>query len=316
MREGRRLAGCAAVIVLTWVLGARADEDNLGGPGESCRARSDCKHGLKCLANVCTDEHQGETCGATSECGTLKCIDNRCVNPNAAPPATTTPPVQQPPPVQPPPVQPPPVQQQVEHPVVQPELTEPEPAPPSHAFDEWVHFQLKGIHPFVGLMLGVGFLNGGYTASQGTLWGGGADGSFLLALRGGVLLDHHEIAIEIAPFTDFWDLSVGPGPAFEANVSYGYLVPLITKPTAGMSWPLRVGIGVLAGGSNTGGNAFFEVRADVIGLTFNTGHVLLELNAPSFRYALTNGHVPGIAVEGVTTNYLSFFFGGSASYAF
>src|SRR5438067_1654300 len=51
----------------------------VGGPGESCRARSDCKTGLKCVQQTCVDEHEGQTCGATSDCGgELKCIKNKC----------------------------------------------------------------------------------------------------------------------------------------------------------------------------------------------------------------------------------------------
>ena len=296
----------ALAFVLTWGVLALAQEENLGGPGESCRARSDCKHGLKCLANICVDEHEGQSCAATSDCGTLRCIDNKCVNPLARP----QPPVQPPPP----PVAPPPP------PSVVPPAPPPEPvveAPPSRALQEWLHFQRGDrVHPFVGFTVAAGFLNGGYTASEGTLWASGLDGAFLFALRGGVLMGRHELALEIAPFTDFWDLHVGPGPAFEANASYGYMMPLRQGPTAGVSWPLRVGAGVLAGGDNTASNVLFELRADLIGVSINVGHLLIDLHAPSFRYALTNGHVPGIAVEGVTTHWLSFFFGTTVSYVF
>ena len=39
------------------------------GLGESCRRKTDCKEGLKCVKRVCTDPHEGETCGATADCG-------------------------------------------------------------------------------------------------------------------------------------------------------------------------------------------------------------------------------------------------------
>ncbi len=304
-----KTAALALVAIVAFPLLAHAAEDDtLGGPGESCRARADCKRGLKCLAAVCIDEHDGESCGATSDCGTLKCIDKICVNPSAS---HAHPPVV------------------VEHPTTTtqtptPQVDEPiggghdvnAEEPPSHASQDWLRFELKGVHPFVGFTVGFGFLNGGYTGSQGSLWGNGVDGAFLFALRGGVLINHHELAVEISPFTDFWDLRVAPGPAFQFNVSYGYLIPLIPRPTAGISWPIRVGVGIFAGGTNTNSNVFFEGRADLIGVAFNTGHVIIELHAPSFRYALTNGHVEGVAVEGVSTHYLSFFFGTSVSYAF
>ncbi|MCA9625520.1 MAG: hypothetical protein KC731_41145, partial [Myxococcales bacterium] len=62
------------------------DESMLGEAGESCRARADCKQGLKCIDNVCVDPREGETCGATSDCGGwLRCIDKVCRRPGATP---------------------------------------------------------------------------------------------------------------------------------------------------------------------------------------------------------------------------------------
>jgi hypothetical protein len=172
------------------------------------------------------------------------------------------------------------------------------------------------VRPFIGVTFNAGVLSGGYSASQGTLWGSGADGTVLFAFRAGLLIGRHELALEIAPFTDFWDFYVEPGPAFEANATYGYLFPLVTKHGATVSWPLRFGVGVLAGGGNTNANAFFELRADLLGLTLQTRHMLIDLHLPSVRYAVTNGYVAGVAVDGVTTQYLSFFFGSSVSYLF
>lgn len=65
--------------------GAQADEAPneamLGGPGESCRARADCKRDLKCVAGVCTHEGEGQACGATKDCGGgLRCIDRVCTS--------------------------------------------------------------------------------------------------------------------------------------------------------------------------------------------------------------------------------------------
>ncbi len=173
------------------------------------------------------------------------------------------------------------------------------------------------MHPFVGLTLALGVLNGGYTASQGSLWGSGADPALLVALRGGVTIDRHEIAVEIAPGTYVWDFNVAGGPAFEMNATYGYRLQLAELPNSGaIVYPLRAGIGFIAGGANTFNDVFFELRADLIGAAIDLGHLTIELNLPSFRYAFTNGHVPGIAVEGVTTHWLSFFFGTTVTYAF
>ena len=324
---------------------AQADtEDNLGGPGESCRARPDCKHGLKCLANVCTDEHEGITCGATAECGTLKCIENKCVNPLKLPthpqptqpqpthPQPTQPQPTQPQPTQPQPTQPQPTQPQPTQPqptTTQPQETQPQPtptttepigggqAPETDPIEKWLKFDRTGMHPFIGITLALGLLNGGYTASEGSLWGTGADSAFLLAIRGGVLIDHHEISLEIAPGTYFWDFSEpGAGPAFELNASYAYRIPLLVRERGAIMWPLRGGLGFVAGGANTKSNVLFEVRADLIGAAIDLGHVTIELHLPSFRYAITNSHVPGILVDGVTTHWLSFFFGTTVSYAF
>ncbi|HEX4516077.1 MAG TPA: hypothetical protein VH054_21160, partial [Polyangiaceae bacterium] len=91
------LATCAMAFANT----AAADQDDnpdwskqqqqaagSSGLGESCRRKTDCKEGLKCVRRVCTDPHDGETCGATADCGggELKCINDKCTNPSA--PAT------------------------------------------------------------------------------------------------------------------------------------------------------------------------------------------------------------------------------------
>jgi hypothetical protein len=297
----------ALLLIVAWATPSRADDDSLGGPGESCRARADCKHGLKCLANKCVDEHDGESCGATSECGTLKCIDNKCVNIlTLKPPPQTT---QQQPPVQAVQTPTPPQATSVQTPTVV--------APPSHAWQDWVNFRSDGLHPFVGITLAGGPLTAGYTASEGSLWGSGADGVFLLGLRGGVLINNrHELAVEISPFTYFWDLHTEPGPAFQMNATYAYFIPLFKSSSLQLSWPLRFGVGFFAGGSNTNSSVFFQARADLVDLALRTGHVIIDLHAPSFRYGLTNGHVDGVAVEGVTTNVLTFLFGASVSYLF
>lgn len=55
---------------------------NLGGAGESCRARADCESGLRCVANVCRDPLEGTACGASAECGPqLRCIQQVCQSP-------------------------------------------------------------------------------------------------------------------------------------------------------------------------------------------------------------------------------------------
>jgi hypothetical protein len=49
-----------------------------GGVGESCRARSDCREGLRCLENVCRTPESG-TCQEDADCGAgLVCRADRC----------------------------------------------------------------------------------------------------------------------------------------------------------------------------------------------------------------------------------------------
>jgi hypothetical protein len=57
------------------------DESQLGGAGESCRSRADCKSTLKCFANACRDALEGASCTSRQDCGTnLKCFDGVCTS--------------------------------------------------------------------------------------------------------------------------------------------------------------------------------------------------------------------------------------------
>ena len=79
-------------------------------------------------------------------------------------------------------------------------------------------------------------------------------------------------------------------------------------------WPLRLGVGIVAGGDNTGSLAYFQVRGDVVGVALKIGHVLLDFHVPSFRYAVTETHIFGApATQG---HLLSWLIGMSASYVF
>ena len=169
---------------------------------------------------------------------------------------------------------------------------------PGGGGDFWTH--AKEEHPsnvssFIGLTVAAGVLNGGYTASQSSTWGKGVDSTVLFALRAGVLLGRTELAVEVAPFSDIWDAQREKGPAFQANATFGYLLPFKRLESGTLAWPLRVGIGVLAG--NTNDNVFFEARVDPIGVVYRTGSILVDFHVVSFRYAITNGHVDGIPIR-------------------
>lgn len=312
----RRWSCFSVLVLLAAPALAQTPADNLGGPGESCRARSDCKPGLKCLDNKCLDEHEGLSCTSTPECGTeLKCINNVCVNPNARFLPQQPQPQPQP---RPPPVFPPPDLSGKPEP-------KPEPMPERRnpLWDRWLRFEMTGTHVFGGLSFGVGALTGGYSGKRNA-WGSGADSAFDVALRGGVVIDErHELAVELSPFTYLWDTvgageARGPGDtrgaAFKIEGTYAFLIPLLRSTH--LYYPLRAGIGTFFGGINTSDHVLFELRADPLGLAWRTGHVIVDLHLPSIRYAFTNARFDGFGGSGVTQHLVTFMFGMSASYVF
>lgn len=240
-----------AVMLVGSPIFAQDAPQNLGGAGESCRARSDCKGGLRCVNQVCTDEHEGQQCGATSDCGgELRCINNTCTTPGAAKKSSSA-------------------------------------GSGDASMDEWMKFNpLDGnLHPFVGLTGAGGF---GTTGLSGSFLSGGFntfDGTAMFALNGGLYMGQHELSLELAPVTYVWDAKAAPGPVFDVTANYAYLIPLADH----VYWPIRFGLGMFAGpGNNLGGLAFFEIRADLIGAAIQIGHMVIDLHLPSFRYAITD----------------------------
>jgi len=302
----RTVAVLAAACGLLFTSAAVADEDDnpdwskqqqqaagSSGLGESCRRKTDCKEGLKCVRRVCTDPHEGETCGATADCGggELKCINDKCTSPNA--PAGSGGMGKKPPP---------------------PEGgnkdngDEGEGKPAVAASGDWMKFRLDDgqTHPFIGITgLFGGFGIGALDVGAGVNFGNVAT-TLLFALKAGIIVGgHHELAIELTPFFTAAVIPPPGGAVFETNVSYGYLVPV----TDHVSWPLRLGVGLMAGPSpNAGDNAFFQVRADLVGVQINVGHLLIDAHLPSFRYFITSAN-------GTTVQILDWLFGVSVGYA-
>ncbi len=226
------------------------DESMLGGAGESCRSRADCKTGLKC-------------------------IDHACVDPNAKQPEPS------------------------------PETSKPESAP-----SEWMAFRLEGLHPFVGINL-MGGPSFPLFALSGRSLTRNANGSFQFALRGGLFIGRTELAIELSPFTYLpysTDSSAFNGSEFHLMGTVGYFLGLHEGPVS-VYWPLRGGVGFMAGGNNSYGLVYFEARADLVGVALRVGHVVIDFMAPSFRYAVT-------ATNGQSLHVFSWHIGGNVSYAF
>jgi hypothetical protein len=294
------IAVLVAICTVTFVNTAVADDDDnpdwskqgqqsgSSGIGESCRRRADCKEGLKCVRHTCTDPHEGETCGATADCGgELKCINQRCTSPGS--PSSTSSTARAP------------SEGEGGGGEAKPEASASAPA-------DWMKFRIDdgGVHPFIGItgLLG-GFGIAGQTADGGPSQFGAVGSALLFALKGGVIVGgHHELAVELTPF---FTANPGTGAVFEMNASYGYLIPI----TEHVSWPLRLGAGIMAGPSpNALDLAWFELRADLVGLNIHVGHFMVDLHLPSFRYFLTDA---GGGVKGHIFNWL---FGASFGYAF
>ena len=241
-----------------------ASADILGGAGESCRATSDCKLGLKCIQQTCVDPKEGTSCGASSDCGgDLKCKNNKCVSGvGSAATATTT----------------------------QSNATDTAPSGPS----QWMQFELQGTHPFVGLAWMGGPATAG-TVSTGGRWDPSIEGSFVFAVRGGVYLNRIELAIELSPMTYAYYHPI-TGPAFQVNGTAGYSIPLTRSGGIELAWPLRLGVGTFFG--NVGSHAYFQVRTDLVGLTLRVGHLLIDFYMPSYRMAFTSvDNVTGVLLS-------------------
>jgi hypothetical protein len=267
----------AATMLVASVSLAQDQTQNLGAAGESCRARSDCKAGLRCVNQVCVDEHEGQQCGATSECGgELRCIENKCTSAAHA-------------------------------------SSSPSSSGASASTDDWMKFNPTdgNMHPYVGITIAGGFMTAGISGN--TVFTGGFNtfrGGFLLALNGGVYLGNHQLSFEIAPVTYWPTLASPPGPSFEMSANYAYMIPLTESGDLRVFWPIRFGIGMAAGPDlNLLGLAWFQARLDLIGAAFQIGHVVIDLHLPTFRYAITDKN-------GVQAHLLDWLFGASIGYVF
>jgi hypothetical protein len=153
----------------------------------------------------------------------------------------------------------------------------------------WMDFTFGGVRGFVGAGIGGGpyafFTTEGFNAGQV-----GVIGGIQLSARGGVIIDRHEVGIEVSLplwYTTDNDLPV----AFQVNAAYAYLAKITKLPAGGrpdaieLYWPLRVGLGTIVLVDDDGdATALFQARADVVGVGLQVGNLLLEVNAPSVRF--------------------------------
>jgi hypothetical protein len=227
----------------------------LGGPGESCRARVDCKSGLKCLQSMCVDPRQGESCMATSDCGgTLRCIQNVCGGPEegarvgAAGAGGKG--------------------------KGKGKEREAEPEPEDTG-PGWSDFRVgDGVHGFAGLVVAPGLSLGMNYASGLT---SDPEASFFFGLRGGAYFGTTQLALELAPVT--FVPSFKGDPVLTAMVTVGTQIELADR----LYWPLRIGAGV--GAVNTpNDNVWFASQLDLLGIGYNLGHLTFEGYFPSFRH--------------------------------
>ena len=232
------------------------DESMLGGPGESCRARADCRSGLKCIGSVCTDELEGTTCQSSTQCGSLRCIQNVCTS-GVAPAGG-----------------------------VGGSSGGPggEQAESDSGASEWMSFQFgEGTHGFAGISM-MGGPSEVYIYASGPFTGTvGVEGAFAFELYGGVLFDRFELAAHFSPVaTKPYDVP-GADTNLSLRVTAGGYLPI----TDTVSWVLRGGVGFLAVNSPFAGDDVIpQIQADLVGVAIHVGHLNIEVGAPSFRLGI------------------------------
>jgi len=273
-------------LALTLFVASRAsaaDQTLLGGPGETCRARSDCRAGLKCVQSTCVDENEGASCRATSDCGgELACVAHVCT-----------------------------VRHQVSS-VEWPRVSRV--AEEDHPTEERSGFELKGVHPVFGLTWAAGPTSLGVANDQRFALDGTVQGSALFALRAGVMFGRNELSAEVSPGTYAYYSNTGGG-AFQFNVSYAHYLPLHEGRSVSVYWPVRLGAGAFTG--NTDGMAFFQGRADLFGVALRFGHLMVDMHVPSFRYGVSNTAYANRFQSGTASVHLfSWEVGTSVSYLF
>jgi hypothetical protein len=299
-----------------------------GGPGESCFSTRECAPGLKCIDNACGRDvppgatmktrpppvrasgpaAQGESCFSGRDCAEgLKCIDNVCghdVPPSAMKAGSG------------------PLGAKGETCRARSDCAEGLKCMRSTCVgenastreddggDEWLRFDLHGTHPFVGIGGMAGPAWATVSSPLGSVNDRNVQGSGLFALRGGVIFDNQELAIELSPMTYFpYNRTLSNGPVFQVNGTWGYYAAIYDSAAVSVYWPIRLGVGMFAGGDNTGGLVYFQAIGDLVGPAIRVGHLIFDLRLPSFRYAVTSR-------SSVTAHIFAWELGASVNYVF
>jgi hypothetical protein len=230
---GSRKLSLLVLVLVAAVVPAPAAAQPRGDIGESCRARSDCLEGLRCVEQVCQP-----ACTRSEDCGTNQvCRQGRCVE-------------------------------------VREGLPPPSEAKAPAPKGGWADFTLGGTHLFGGITLAPGMT--GYWVYGGPVE---VEPAFFFALRLGLLFDRTELALEIAPKTWVWDFDDPQRSSFSLNASIGGLI----KVAKHAYWPLRFGLGFTAGDLAIK-DVYMQGRVDLVGIVYQYGHLLFEVNLPSTRF--------------------------------
>lgn len=267
-RSIERFHVLCVLLFLIVIAPSEARAEALGEVGESCRARSDCVEGLRCIENTCSEpaDDAGETideCLVDGDCDAgQSCRDNFCVADEGGEGTAET----------------------ADGEAAE-SGTEGEEADDSAGGDgRWADFELGGTHFFAGLTFAPGMT--GFWPYGGNLpvWA-----SFFFAFRLGVLFNRAELSMELSPATWVWDFDPGShisGLDYEGNLnSLSFLVNIggLVQLADNVYWPFRFGLGLSAHELPLA-PVYMQGRLDVIGLVYQYGHLLFELTLPSIRF--------------------------------
>ncbi|MCA9668511.1 MAG: hypothetical protein KC503_23125 [Myxococcales bacterium] len=254
-----RLAWSQVSAAVPTVPAAIADYNNrgelhpslLGDVGESCRARSDCRRGLRCVAQTCRHPREGTSCRATADCADagLACRAQRCVPRFSAS-------------------------------ILASAASHTGASASGGEADSATHIK-RALRPgrfdrtrfFVGLSGGPS-VSRFYSYDHGSL--GDTYGGAFFALRAGVLFGKTELAINFAPRTQHVKNDVD-------QMALGLSIGGYLRITDRVYWPMRLRHNVIFG-DTWDDRPYMQIGLDLVGVALRFGDFIVELNAPSASF--------------------------------